>query len=148
MTAEPTPGRATERSKLQVCLQETIPGDVDAIAPLVERIVALAEERGAVPGHEAELSLALTEALANAVRYGARSDPAKSVTCTVSCGNPRGILIVVRDPGPGFDPASIPNPMEGAGLLSDHGRGLHLIRHLMDEVRWERGGTEIHMWKA
>ena len=52
---------------------------------------------------------------------------------------------VVRDPGPGFDPAQIPSPVVGQNLFSTGGRGIYLINQLMDEVRFERGGTEIHM---
>ena len=57
------------------------------------------------------------------------------------------MLIVVRDPGEGFDPASIPSPIEGERLYLSHGRGIFLINQLMDSVKFQRGGTEIHMRK-
>ena len=139
--------RAGAVQGFQVCLDETIPGSVDAIGPLVQRATDLLIERGVVRGHEMEIALALQEALANAVRYGAKSDPTKIVHMTLSCGERKGMKIVVRDPGPGFDPASIPSPVTADGLLSDHGRGLHMIKALLDEVRWENNGTEIHMIK-
>lgn len=131
----------------QVCLEETMPGDVNAIAAVVQRVTDLLVERGVVAGHEMEIALALQEALANAVRYGARNDPAKTVRLILYCGERTGMKIVVRDPGPGFDPASIPSPTTADGLLSDHGRGLHMIKALLDEVTWENNGTEIHMTK-
>ncbi len=131
----------------QVCLEETVPGDVKAIAAVVQRVTDVLVERGVVPGHEMEIALALQEALANAIRYGAQNDPRKTVHLTLYCGKRNGMKIVVRDPGPGFDPASIPSPVTGHGLLSDHGRGLHMIKALLDEVTWERNGTEIHMTK-
>ncbi len=131
----------------QVCLEETMPGSIDAIGPVVQRISDLLIERGVVHGHEMEIALALQEALANAVRYGARNDAAKMIRVTVSCGERKGMKIVVRDPGPGFDPATIPSPVTADGLLSDHGRGLHMIKALLDEVTWENNGTEIHMTK-
>lgn len=124
-----------------------MPGHVDAISPLVQRVTDLLIERGVVRGHEMEIALALQEALANAVRYGSRNDAGKSVKVTVFCGTSRGMKIVVRDPGPGFDPATIPSPVTADGLLSDHGRGLHMIKALLDEVTWENNGTEIHMTK-
>ena len=124
-----------------------MPGHVDSIGPLVQRVTDLLVERGVVHGHEMEIALALQEALANAVRYGAGNDRSKNVHVTVSCGGRKGMKIVVRDPGPGFDPASIPSPITADGLLSDHGRGLHMIKNLLDEVRWEKNGTEIHMTK-
>ncbi len=131
----------------QVCLDEDMPGSVEAISPLVQRVTDLLIERGVVRGHEMEIALALQEALANAVRYGARNDPAKTVHVTLACGERKGMKLVVRDPGPGFDPASIPSPVTADGLLSDHGRGLHMIKALLDEVTWEKSGTEIHMTK-
>ena len=139
--------KAAAAQGFQLCLEESMPGHVEAIGPLVQRVSDLLIERGVVRGHEMEIALALQEALANAVRYGAGNDPAKRVQVTVSCGERKGMKIVVRDPGAGFDPASVPSPMTEDGLLADHGRGLHMIKALLDEVRWEKNGTEIHMTK-
>ena len=60
--------------------------------------------------HDA-IELALTEALANAVVHGAKADPSKIVECDVVSNQDQSILIVVRDPGTGFDPGDIPNPL-------------------------------------
>jgi serine/threonine-protein kinase RsbW len=65
----------------------------------------------------------------------------------VACDDERGILIVVRDPGSGFDPAKIPDPCQGENIYSSHGRGIYLINQLMDEVQFHKNGTEIHMLK-
>jgi serine/threonine-protein kinase RsbW len=65
----------------------------------------------------------------------------------VACDEARGILLVVRDPGPGFDPHSLPDPLFGENLFASHGRGIYLINQLMDEVTFKHGGTEIHMRK-
>ena len=100
-----------------------------------------------MPPHEQYMQLALQEALANAVRHGCKNDPEKTVQCVVACEVDRGMLIIVRDPGEGFDPAQIPSPLVGQNLFSTHGRGIYLINQLMDEVRFEQGGTEIHMRK-
>ncbi len=133
--------------RFRVCLEESIPGDVEAIGPLVQRVTDILIERGVVHGHEMEIALALQEALANAVRYGAKNDPDKNVSLVLSCGERRGMTIVVRDPGEGFDPSTVPNPMIGDAIYSDHGRGLHMMKALLDEVRWEKNGTEIHLTK-
>jgi serine/threonine-protein kinase RsbW len=61
-------------------------------------------------GREDDIELALTEALANAVVHGAKNDPSKIIECDVACDQKHGMLIVVRDPGPGFDPAKLPIP--------------------------------------
>jgi len=57
------------------------------------------------------------------------------------------MLVIVRDPGDGFVPAELPDPLIGEQLFESHGRGIYLINRLMDEVRIERGGTEIWMRK-
>ncbi len=102
-------------------------------------------QMGCAAGREFEIELALREALANAIEHGSGNDPSKQIECCVACDHERGMLIVVRDPGPGFDPASIPSPVLGLNLFSTGGRGIYLINQLMDEVRFEKGGTEIHM---
>jgi hypothetical protein len=55
------------------------------------------------------------------------------------------LVIVVRDPGPGFDPLAVPNPVAEENLCSSHGRGIYLIRQLVDDVWFERAGSEIHI---
>ena len=98
-----------------------------------------------VNGKEDAIELALGEALANAVVHGAKEDPNKIVECLVACDEQRGILIIVRDPGEGFDPKTIPACTMGENLYSNHGRGIFLINQLMDEVQFRKNGTEIHM---
>ncbi len=130
---------------LLVKVDLTLPGDVNAISPVVESVMRIVTEMGCAAGREFEIELALREALANAIEHGSGHDPSKQVQCCVACDHTRGMLIVVRDPGPGFDPASIPSPIVGKNIFSTGGRGIYLINQLMDEVRFERGGTEIHM---
>lgn len=125
----------------------TISARVEAISPVVEGILRLIRELGCASGKEFEVEMAVREALANAILHGAKNDPSKQVQCVVACDEARGMLLVVRDPGQGFDPSRLPSPIQGQHLFSEHGRGLYLINQLMDDVRYERGGTEIHMVK-
>jgi serine/threonine-protein kinase RsbW len=125
----------------------TVAGEVAAVAPAVERIMAVVHEMGCAAGKEFEVELALTEALANAVEHGCGGDPRKQVQVCVGCDRERGVLIVVRDPGPGFDPAQVPSPVVGERLFSRGGRGVFLINRLMDDVRYARGGSEIRLRK-
>jgi serine/threonine-protein kinase RsbW len=133
--------------KLVLKLKVTLSADKDAIDPVVQGIMDVVRETNCANGKEDAIELALSEALANAVVHGAKGDPAKVVECDVACDETRGMLIVVRDPGPGFDPAAIPNPVVGENIYSNHGRGIFLINQLMDEVRFHNNGKEIHMLK-
>lgn len=125
----------------------TLPATVEAVDATVERIMAVVRKIECANGKEPEIELALREALANAVTHGAHRDPSKSVQCCVACEEAKGMLIIVRDPGKGFDPLDIPNPTVGENLYSNHGRGIFLINQLMDEVQFHKNGTEIHMRK-
>ncbi len=125
----------------------TLPGDVAAISPVVGWVMRLVGELEYSEGKEFEIEMALREALANAIVHGCKGDPAKKIECTVTGDREAGISLVVRDPGSGFDPASIPSPADDANLHSEHGRGILLITELMDEVKHERNGTVIRMRK-
>jgi serine/threonine-protein kinase RsbW len=125
----------------------TMPGEVKAVPPTVTRLMEAVREMACAKGKEFEIELALTEALANAVEHGCKGDAGKSVQVTAACDPTRGMLVVVRDPGTGFDPAAVPSPIVGERIYSEGGRGIFLINRLMDEIRYERGGTEIWMVK-
>ena len=142
MHSAPDAGQARPQTKLDI----TFPAQVDRIAGVVDKVVALARQLHGETDKEQEIALALTEALANAIKHGSKNDPSLKVQCQVIAEG-SSMTIIVRDPGPGFDPASVANPLESAGLTADHGRGLHMIRQLVDEVRFERRGAEIRMTK-
>ena len=126
-------------------LDMELPAETEAISPLVEKVMGMVTRMGCAAGKEFEVETAIREALANAIVHGCREDARKMVQFCVACDESRGMLIVVRDPGPGFDPAKLPSPLNGKPLFRSHGRGIYLINQLMDEVHVERGGTEIHM---
>lgn len=134
-------------SELEVSLDLTFPGTIAAIEPVVQRIMGTIGQMACAIGKEHAIEVAVYEALANAVRHGCHEDPSCEVQVSVACDPERGLLIVVRDPGPGFDPASLPSPVTAENLMRSHGRGVFLINQLMDEVRFERNGTEIWMHK-
>jgi serine/threonine-protein kinase RsbW len=125
----------------------TLPADVSAISPVVGWVMRLVGELEYAAGKEFEIEMALREALANAILHGCKADPAKKIECSVTGDRTDGILIVVRDPGTGFDPASLPSPTDDSNLHSEHGRGILLINKLMDEVKHESNGTVIRMRK-
>jgi serine/threonine-protein kinase RsbW len=143
--AETLPKCEFESGNLILKLQKTLQAQVEAIPPFVDEIMEIVSSMGCAAGKEREVEMALLEALANAVQHGCKNDPSKQVECCVACDESRGLLIVIRDPGAGFDPASIPSPIVGQNLYASHGRGIYMINQLMDEVRFEKGGTEIHM---
>ena len=149
MSGDEMPLCEFESQKLLVRLHFTIRADVKAISPVVEGVMKIVREMECAEGKDFAIETALREALANAIKHGCQNDCSRMVECCVACDESRGMLIVVRDPGPGFDPASLPSPIHGENVFAEHGRGIYLINQLMDEVevKFERGGTEIHMRK-
>ena len=143
----PTKPGNVDGDKFDLKLSVTLCADRDAVDPVVRSVMQVVRETKCATGREDDIELALTEALANAVVHGAGGDPSKIVECDVACDQSHGMLIVVRDPGPGFDPAKIADPCHGENIYSHHGRGIFLINQLMDEVRFHKNGTEIHMIK-
>jgi serine/threonine-protein kinase RsbW len=145
--SSPPPSCSFDADELVLKLSVTLAADRNAVDPVVRSVMNVVREMKCAPGREDDIELALTEALANAVVHGAKCDPSKIIECDVACDMQHGMLIVVRDPGLGFDPAKIADPCYGENLYANHGRGIYLINQLMDEVHFHRNGTEIHMLK-
>jgi len=133
--------------RLLLKLDFQLPGNVESIQPAVDEIMEVVGSIECAEGSEFEVEVALLEALANAVQHGCRDDPSKSIEVCVACEIDQGMLVIVRDPGTGFDPGEIPSPVKGENVFSDHGRGIFLINQLMDNVEYRSGGTEIWMRK-
>jgi len=128
-------------------LNVVIPADPGAISAVSDGVMQVIREKRCAEGHEVEVEIAVKEALANAIKHGCGNDRSKSVQCCVAVEDDGELLIVVRDPGPGFDPAKVANPLVGAGLMKESGRGVFFINQFMDDVRYEDGGRELHMRK-
>lgn len=86
----------------------------------------------------------VTEALANAILYGNGHDPRKRVCVAVELSE-ACVVVEVRDEGEGFDPARVPDPTLPENLHRPGGRGIFLIRNLMDEVEYSRDGNAVRM---
>jgi serine/threonine-protein kinase RsbW len=141
------PAKDFDPDQLNLILRVTLAADRRAVDPVVQEVMAVVRQMEGVEGKEDAIELSLQEALANAVIHGAKEDPTKIVECLVSGDAERGLLIVVRDPGPGFAPEAIPTCTRGENVYSNHGRGIFLINQLMDKVEFRKNGTEIHMVK-
>jgi serine/threonine-protein kinase RsbW len=130
---------------LEAELSLRVPSSVVHIDDAVRLVVEHVESRFADP-HSVRFNVrvALCEALANAILYGNRNDPAKTVDLRARYG-PRTVEIHVTDEGPGFDPETVPDPTLPENLERADGRGVFLIRRLMDEVRFNEKGNSVCM---
>src|SRR6266403_925043 len=132
-------------------LRQSLASRAANISPFVDQLMRFIKlfmaKLGIARGTEDEIEIAVLEALANAVIHGNGENPEKQVHLSCRCSMDGEVSIVVRDEGKGFDSRAVPDPTEPQGLIVTHGRGLHLMRTLMDEVSFEENGTVVRMRK-
>jgi serine/threonine-protein kinase RsbW len=131
----------------QIVFRLTLPSNLKAVGRLegflkkLERHVHLDE----IQMHK--LMVSLTEAVNNAIVHGNKQDPKKkvSVVCEIL---PGWLLFIVHDEGNGFHPDQVASPLRQENLLRESGRGVFLMRTLMDRVEFERKqtGMEVSLW--
>jgi serine/threonine-protein kinase RsbW len=109
---------------------------------LNERMIRL----GIVNAGDSEVLIALDEAIVNAIKHGNKCDPRKAVHIIAEFSSD-GALFTVTDEGSGFSRENVPDPTEPCRLLEPSGRGLLLINHIMDEVRFNQCGNRLEMFK-
>jgi serine/threonine-protein kinase RsbW len=126
----------------------TMRSEIEAISPLLDRLMPLIRISHCVPGDECDVEIALREALANAVLHGNQQDAEKKVhiSCRIRPG--RGLTIVIDDQGNGFDATHVSDPTTAENINSEKGRGICLMNAFMDEVHFDRGGTEVRLRKG
>lgn len=128
---------------VQVSLR--VPSDVNCIEEVIDLLTRhCCNESWLCRKSRFNFRVAMAEALANAIVAGNREDLSKYVVVEAElCGD--RIQVEVTDQGPGFDPTRVTSPLDPEELDSPNGRGLFLIRHLVDDVRFNSQGNSICM---
>jgi serine/threonine-protein kinase RsbW len=99
------------------------------------------------------VGVAIREAVINAIRHGNQNDPGKHVFVEFETAALRSLpelVVRVRDQGQGFEPDAVADPLAPENLLKSNGRGIFLMRSLMDDLQLHRateGGMEVRMVK-
>ncbi len=127
--------------------QMTIESHCDGLWEAADSIMRAVRTLPCVQGDLHDLRMALVEALTNAVVHGNREDPAKTVDIFGGCDEHAQFLIAVTDQGDGFDPAALPDPTAAENLCESHGRGVFLMKRLVDEVEFNLGGRQVILRK-
>jgi serine/threonine-protein kinase RsbW len=119
----------------------------------IELVTALTDNVTKMVGFDEEanywINMAVRESVANAVEHGNKYDPNKTVDVRFTIGVD-ALRVTIRDHGEGFDPASLPDPLDPENLLNPAGRGILYMRSFMDAVDYERhpeGGMLVTMTK-
>lgn len=108
------------------------PKEIAKVEPFIMKVNEVAKlDDGALY----RLLVAATEAVNNGILHGNKSDPRKHVlvTCVLT---EKELIFTVQDEGKGFKPENIPDPLDEKNLLKTSGRGVFLMRSLMDDVKF------------
>jgi anti-sigma regulatory factor (Ser/Thr protein kinase) len=93
-----------QRSLSLLELEAWMPSEIGAISPTVEQLMRIIEPWRCIEGNEFAVEMALREALSNAVIHGNELDPDKLVEVRCRCERGKGVWLIVKDHGNGFDP--------------------------------------------
>lgn len=126
----------------QLQTEITIGSNLREVATVIERLRSDPEVSSRILGREGAFSIAIREALVNAITHGNRYDPSRKVYVRCNCEPNNSLEISIRDEGVGFEPSSVPIPKN---MGEDRGYGIHLMTSCMDEVQFRRNGTEVYM---
>lgn len=137
-----------QRSSSLLELEAWMPSEIGFISPMVEQLMRLIQAWRCVVGNEFAVELALREALNNAVVHGNVMDPDKLVEVRCRCERGKGVWLIVKDHGKGFDPRAVSDPLASDRLQAEHGLGIHLTKLMMDEVSFHCTGCEVQMLKG
>ncbi len=125
---------------------EKIPADLQRVNPFIERVLQAFATLGKVSEDIFEIKLALEEGLTNAMRHGNKLEPDSFVSVSVKIG-PKQVLIDIHDEGKGFDFKNIPDPTARENSARASGRGVFLMRRIMDTVDFYDNGSGLRMVK-
>lgn len=123
-----------------------MPSDIQLLDGVLDYLNERMLQLGLINPDDTEVIIALDEAIVNAIKHGNKGDARKSVHIVAEF-NADGARFSITDEGQGFDRAQVPDPTDPCRLLETSGRGLLLIRHIMDEVCHNEAGNCVEMFK-
>jgi serine/threonine-protein kinase RsbW len=127
----------------EVELSLDVPSGLEYVGPAVELIAHACPSGTLSPRRVAfNLRTALAEALTNAIAYGNHYDLQRKVRVRLEI-TPEAVRIHVADDGPGFDPSVVPDPTLPENVGREDGRGLFVLRHLVDRVTINDKGNAV-----
>ncbi|MCC6507505.1 MAG: ATP-binding protein [Pirellulaceae bacterium] len=127
-------------------LHEHIPSSSVSGHELIERYIRVLEQFGWDGRDLFHVQLAVEEAIVNAITHGNHESPDKTVEVELHVSR-LATSMRIQDQGAGFCPDALPDPTEDENLESPHGRGVMLIKQMMDKVDYNARGNQVTMLK-
>lgn len=127
----------------------TIPSTTDQVARADEFLETLLRKIGVPEDTIANLAIAVTELVNNAIKHGNKLQKDKMVTVMITYKSGK-IEITVKDEGEGFNPDMIADPLAEENLMKEIGRGIFIVNSLIDDVKFQfppEGGTKVTIIK-
>ena len=126
----------------------SFPSDVEYLEKIEKTSAKIASAAGFDESTVDDISIALTELVNNAIHHGNKNDANKTVTVSFEVDDKK-ISISISDQGKGFSPNSVSDPIHPDNLMADNGRGIYLVKALMDEVDYNisETGTKVTISK-
>jgi anti-sigma regulatory factor (Ser/Thr protein kinase) len=122
-----------------------MPSRRDAVARAVERILDLVEPVRLSDDERDSLAVALAEALSNAAVHGNKLRAGATVRVGVAVTPNECCAVEVADSGPGFDQGHVSDPTEPDHLLATGGRGVFLMKRLVDGLEYNAAGNKVRL---
>jgi serine/threonine-protein kinase RsbW len=122
-----------------------IPSSVDQITLVEDFIEELRKQHDLGEEVYGNILVAVTEGVNNAILHGNASDAAKKVKVAAYLANPFRLAIRIVDQGPGFDFRKRVDPTDPENLLKESGRGVFVMEHLADELKFFGIGNEVEL---
>jgi serine/threonine-protein kinase RsbW len=121
---------------------------MDSVGEVEGAADQLATEAGLDEDQRFHIGMAVREAAINAVLHGNEYDPSRQIDVSME-NTGKDLVIVIADQGQGFNPDDLPDPLAEENIMRGTGRGIFLIRSLMDEVHFRQlhPGTEMTLIK-
>lgn len=126
-----------------------VPSDPNLIGEIDEFVESRLRSRKVDDSIIADIAICATEIANNGIIHGNKADPGKTVTLHMSFTGDE-VKIVVTDQGDYFNPETIENPLDEKNLLREVGRGIFIVRSLMDRLEItpaKSGGTMVTLVK-
>lgn len=127
----------------------TIPSDQDHLVAVDDFLEGTLRGFGIDESTIADIAISVTEVVNNGIIHGNKCDPSKALTLQIARSGST-LKFVVSDEGEGFDPSCVDDPLKEENLLKEVGRGIFIIRSLMDKVEFENTpeGVRVTMTKT
>jgi serine phosphatase RsbU (regulator of sigma subunit)/anti-sigma regulatory factor (Ser/Thr protein kinase) len=113
--------------------------DIDLVCGVILRCM---DNQGFPDNHIKHMKICIFEILMNALEHGNKRDPKKRVVVLYRI-TPERAMISTIDEGEGYNHSKLPNPLDPANILKDHGRGVFIVKQYMDEVSFNEKGNRI-----